>query len=593
MDGKRIVFDDLVRCVIDGDATGEEFQDLVEMMRKDPELQRWYCRQMHMHALLTCHKGQEWPEAEDLSAGPCCARASVYEAGKNEMNRGPGVTGRPTAGLWWKAAAAAAVLLGGVAVWRAADVKAASQALRAGDRAGAAANVPVVRLMSQKNLRGLDMPEVLPGLLRLKSGEVVVRLQTGVELTVLGPASVNIRSGIHVHLQSGKLLAQVPHWAIGFTVRTDELEIYDLGTLFGVQVNGNASEVFVFKGSVQVNEAESGEWGRESAGAGVGICEAGEGVRAVSGESPMKFAADFPEAKKLFSRVRETGAAMDTDLALKTAAEIADLFADRYMPGHAPAIKKAAKGSGCPFLKSAWVRPAAASQPRKRPVRGERTLMEVLSAAGGGASSEPVQVESSADNDNRRWSTVFTNEVSLKWDWLPSTARAKLEIIGMSETVATNFSAGTTEYLWRPFASQTPSAEDIFELRLSVCDGQSAAVSPLTARVVVLPGAFGKTVVDLRPLDKGLVFTQRNMVVPFDAQWAAATADAASSVLTITSSLHAEQTNRLGESSGFYGYRLNDFGYGTFKLALTFPETAGEWRSQVTWSSGGMVMSVR
>ena len=112
MDGKLIVFDDLVRCVIDGDATAEEFQDFVEMMRADPTLQRRYCRQMQVHALLMCHKGQEWPEEEEVQK---CAGSKVRTLGQTETG------GRGTSGIWWKVAAAMAVMLGGAAAWWAAD----------------------------------------------------------------------------------------------------------------------------------------------------------------------------------------------------------------------------------------------------------------------------------------------------------------------------------------------------------------------------------------------------------------------------------------------------------------------------------------
>ena len=192
--------------------------------------------------------------------------------------------------------------------------------------------IPAVRLVKQTDIQGLNVPETLPGLLSLDSGELVVRLQTGVELTLVGPASVNVRDGLQVYLDQGKLLASVPHWATGFTVRTRELEIRDLGTVFGVQVKEGTSEAFVFKGRVQVNEAGYSESGREMSGAGVGICEAGEGVRAVSGERPVKIAADWPEAKRLFGAVKAGRAFRDPRKTFETATRIADLWAERHNP---------------------------------------------------------------------------------------------------------------------------------------------------------------------------------------------------------------------------------------------------------------------
>jgi ferric-dicitrate binding protein FerR (iron transport regulator) len=165
-----------------------------------------------------------------------------------------------------------------------------------------------VRLLGRKQVKGLDIPETLPGRVRLAAGEIVLRLQTGVELTLLGPAEMNIRDGMLVHLERGRLLARVPHWAVGFTVRTRQLEIYDLGTVFGVSMDETGSGVFVFKGSVQVNETGEGAAGTASPGAGVGLCGAGEGVLAKAGERPVRFVADGADAQNLFGEVKGNGA---------------------------------------------------------------------------------------------------------------------------------------------------------------------------------------------------------------------------------------------------------------------------------------------
>ena len=149
-DGILIVFDDLVRCVIDGVATEEELQDLVAMMHDDPDLQTRYCQQMYIHALLTCHKGQEWPEDGKLVAAVCPTRV------KGGLRN------------WWRAAAAGVVLLGGAAVWYGAENTGMNFGLRG--RKAADSVVPAIRLVSQKSVNGLNLPATLPGALRLESG---------------------------------------------------------------------------------------------------------------------------------------------------------------------------------------------------------------------------------------------------------------------------------------------------------------------------------------------------------------------------------------------------------------------------------------
>ena len=408
-------------------------------------------------------------------------------------------------------------------------------------------------------------------------------------MTVLGPASMEIQNGLRVHLECGKMLANVPHWATGFTVRTKELEIIDLGTLFSVQANERSSDVFVLKGSVQVNETKC-EWGRASSGEDIGVCGAGEGVRAVRGESPVKVNANWPETKKLFESVKDSLALVEMGGALKIVTRIAELWADKNVLGADRVAPKVASARAIPFRKTAWVRPTEVNHPHESHVR---TLMDLLSAAGATSVSEPVHVESSPDGDNRRWSTVFTNAVSLKWDWVAAATRARLEIAGMNGFFATNVTAETSDYLWRPFASRIPSVEDIYNLSLTFYGDDETVVGLSTARLVVMTGAFGKTVVDPRPAQEGWVFTQRNMIIPYDAYWAAATADASGSLLTIATPRKMTQTNRFAETSGYYGCKLDDFGAGTFELGLTFPGTTKEWTSKVFWSLGGTIISVR
>jgi hypothetical protein len=152
----------------------------------------------------------------------------------------------------------------------------------------------------------------------------VVRLSTGVELTVLGPAKLIVQTGMQVSLEQGRLLARVPHWATGFTVLTRELEIYDLGTVFGVSADDEGSETFVFKGNIQVNEA--GEWGpgTHASGAGVGICAAGAGVRARAGEPPVPFDMDGLDVERLFAPSRAAPRSKDPFRAMQAAREIGD-----------------------------------------------------------------------------------------------------------------------------------------------------------------------------------------------------------------------------------------------------------------------------
>ena len=119
----------------------------------------------------------------------------------------------------------------------------------------------------------------------MTAGEVALRLGAGVQLTLLGPASLQVHNVMAVTLEKGRLLADVPHWATGFLVRAADLEVYDLGTVFSVSVDFPVCDVFVFKGKVRVDEAGHNDIGDAKTGEVVGICEAGEGVRAEAGRA--------------------------------------------------------------------------------------------------------------------------------------------------------------------------------------------------------------------------------------------------------------------------------------------------------------------
>lgn len=93
-----------------------------------------------------------------------------------------------------------------------------------------------------------------PGLLRLESGSAVIAFNSGATTVVEGPAELSIESGNRLFLKTGRLSAEVPPLASGFTVNTPRLNAVDIGTRFGVSVDreGN-SELHVMQGEVEVS----------------------------------------------------------------------------------------------------------------------------------------------------------------------------------------------------------------------------------------------------------------------------------------------------------------------------------------------------
>ena len=559
-------FEELADRVIAGKASDDEIVAFHDLLKDDADLMDEYIEQMRVHSGLVAR-----------------VRFGAEETiGNQQSALGPGT--EDWRRVWWMAAAVAVLLLGGIAIWQSVPLLSGVADCRSPI---ATASVSPVTLVSQTNVRGLDVPCELPGTLRLSSGEVVVRLGSGVRLTVLGPASLEVRDVMRVTLEKGRLLANVPHWAAGFMVCTTDLEVYDLGTVFSVSVDWPVCDVFVFKGKVRVNEAGRGNGEKATAGEVVGVCEAGEGVRAETGERPVKFAADWPAAKKVFASVRDHAATEKPAVALAFAEKIADLWMDAYLPREMARLEAqrlaAVSALKIPFCKTAWVRPSVPRQEASsmKATSAAAVLTATAVAMGAqrvGVCSEPVQVNFSP-HLNRCWSTVFTNEVPLRWDWNVSATRAELAVVGMNASFETNFTRGTSNYLWRVFSSEVPASEDVYALRLTFYDANAAIVGTLTSRLAVVTGAFGKTTVDPGPSDRKRTSVKNNAVVPYDATWTAATADATNSQLVIAKVGGATKTNTLADASGYFGWKIKhgDWGYGTFNLALTFPETEGGW----------------
>ena len=219
----------------------------------------------------------------------------------------------------------------------------------------------------------------------------------------------------------------------------------------------------------------------------------------------------------------------------------------------------------------------------------------MMGAVTGGAVSEPTPVFFSP-HLNRCWETVFTNEVSLEWAWHTKATSAQLGIVGMNSTFATNFTEVTSNYLWRAFSANTPSAEDVYDLTLTFYGSGYAVVGVLTSRMVVVTGAFGEAAVDPGPSEVKWVKVEENVVIPYNAGWAEATHDATSSLLVIAKTGGVMQTNALTDACGYFGWKIrrSDWGYGTFNLALTFSETVtNAWDAVLVRVPDGMMFSVR
>lgn len=292
-------FTQLVIAVIEESVTAEELSEFRSLLREHPEFKLQYLEQMRIHGLM--HYRQSAAGADSFRKGRL-----------SRLGRAWSVLAR--------VAAVFAVVLAGVFLLRLAETRFLSPFTKSG--AAVIAPVQAVRL---SRTVGLILPASLPGDLKLDSGEATVRLESGVELTVLGPARLEVLDSMEVRLADGRLLAEVPPRATGFTVNAPGVSVWDLGTIFSAATRNGTSDIFVFKGKVQAMDGE---------GDAVGLLEEGEGVRAMPESTPQRFAAEGAgaEARELLENVRRKSAVASPVDALYAAGRIGDLWMARYLP---------------------------------------------------------------------------------------------------------------------------------------------------------------------------------------------------------------------------------------------------------------------
>lgn len=85
----------------------------------------------------------------------------------------------------------------------------------------------------------------------LKGGSVELVTVLGARIVIEAPAQFRFESVRRLHMMNGRLSAEVPPEAKGFTVVTPSGDAVDLGTRFGVDVPvSGAAEIHVFQGEV-------------------------------------------------------------------------------------------------------------------------------------------------------------------------------------------------------------------------------------------------------------------------------------------------------------------------------------------------------
>lgn len=135
--------------------------------------------------------------------------------------------------------------------------------------------------------RPLDAGDALPpGRLELASGYVQIEFFCGATVIVEGPAELDLLSPLLARVHSGRLRAQVPPAARGFSLEVDDMKVVDLGTEFGVSVSDEEASVQVFDGEVELQQPESD---KKLLTAGDALTRSSGGAYAETAVTPERF----------------------------------------------------------------------------------------------------------------------------------------------------------------------------------------------------------------------------------------------------------------------------------------------------------------
>ena len=241
-------FDDAVAAVCHGSASEAEMRALNELLRTDASARDEYLLQVELHARLASDRGL-FSRPEDAVASGC---VPVINGDEQCINLPPS-PGRSatTRRVGQVLALAACLILVATGVW--------SWWVRppAGKTGPTSTAVAMLTRVVDAHWSPATAPvrvgsALAPGWLRLQSGLAQVVFYSGARVVIEGPAELQLVSPTEAVCPTGRILVEVPQPARGFRLKTDHVNVVDLGTAFGVDTTHGRTEVHVFKGRVEL-----------------------------------------------------------------------------------------------------------------------------------------------------------------------------------------------------------------------------------------------------------------------------------------------------------------------------------------------------
>ncbi len=234
----------LVRELIDQSINQDGMNQLETILKTDHEARCWYLQEFHIHGALhrwaTRQKQTITDESENINFKIRQDLRSVDEILKEQRQRNRRIS----------LLAAAAVIALCVIVMKLFFVDTTRPPTLAFETS------PGTQFtISHDNQEGTPTGPIMEkgSRLQLTQGTVELTFESGVKSIVMAPADLTLHDDSTLFLNKGTAWFHVPQQAVGFKVKTKDLNIVDLGTEFGVIATpGDHDEVHVLKGKVQV-----------------------------------------------------------------------------------------------------------------------------------------------------------------------------------------------------------------------------------------------------------------------------------------------------------------------------------------------------
>ena len=251
-DKEILELNELCNALVDDTLSDKQKARLTEWLAQSADVRQFYIRFMGQSASLYSYASELQTEAPDSLPMP----------------------GKSTRKWKWVVSLLAMAALIALVVWMR-PVKNGNDVVRAQPSPSASTDTPaaedefVAQLTGSKECRWAAGSTPIQALAQLRQGQRVdlasgfaeITFDSGAQVVLEGPASLDVESAWSATLNRGKLRASLPPEAMGFSIKNPSVEVVDLGTEFTMftDASGAATDVLVLKGEVEAAASTAGD----------------------------------------------------------------------------------------------------------------------------------------------------------------------------------------------------------------------------------------------------------------------------------------------------------------------------------------------